>query len=64
VAVAQEGLLQKMSGWISLDDYLIAFDYQIFSVRQSRIPRGPKRGQKYQGHVSVLDPIGFLYIDR
>jgi hypothetical protein len=27
--------------------YLIAFDYQIFSIRQSRIPWVPKRGQKY-----------------
>jgi hypothetical protein len=26
---------------------LIAFDYQIFSIRQSRIPWVPKRGQKY-----------------
>ena len=30
--------------------YLIAFDYQIFSIRQSRIPWVPKRGQKYAGH--------------
>jgi hypothetical protein len=30
--------------------YLIAFDYQIFSIRQSRIPWVPKRGQKYEGH--------------